>query len=273
MHFIRPFEAAFECKPQISQRPWPSYFHISEQTQAEIVHLEQDPFAEGISQDWSMSAEITSFASHVLIIESIELQVQAIHEKAVCRISHNPANTSEPITLSPSNIHSRTFNLDLQKLSLDDRLTTYFNLELTLTWRRDFPSSPSATVLLPAPELVIPFGEPRVLASIEPGTSKPSLVNLHYTIENPSMHVLSFSVSMDASEDFAFSGPKATAVQLIPLSRYSITYRLLPFVRGKWISPQIKVLDVHWNKLLKPIATGDLKNDRRGVLIWVDVGD
>ena len=84
------------------------------------------------------------------------------------------------------------------------------------------------------------------------------------------MHVLSFSISMEASEDFAFSGPKATAVQLVPLSRHVVRYKLLPLMKGKWISPQIKVLDVHWNKILKPVATGDMKSDRRGVLIWVD---
>ena len=270
MHFMRPFEANFDFKSQVSREPWPSYFRITDQVDISKTAPDEEPLAEGLSQRWSLTAGIASFASHPLVVKAAELQVQAIHEKAVCRISPNPAISHETFTLSPNDIHSRTFILDLQKVSLDDRLTTYFDLQLLLTWRRDTPTSPVTTTLLPIPELVIPFGEPRVLASAESDESNPHVINLDYILDNPSMHVLSFSISMEASEDFAFSGPKATAVQLVPLSRHVVRYKLLPLMKGKWISPQIKVLDVHWNKILKPVATGDMKSDRRGVLIWVD---
>ena len=270
MHFMRPFEAKFEFRPQVSQELWPNYFRMPDHSDISGVALDEETQAEGLSQKWSMAAAIASFATHALVVEAVELKVLAIHEKAVCQISHDPPTAPEPISLLPSDIHSRTFTLDLQKLSLDDRLTTYFNLQLLLTWRRDIPGSPSARTLLPAPELVIPFGEPRVLASAQLSKSEPYFINLDYTIENPSMYVLSFSVTMDASEEFAFSGPKATAVQLVPLSRHVVRYKLLPLVRGKWISPQVKVVDVHWNKILKAVGTGDMKSDRRGVLVWVD---
>ena len=272
MHYMQPFEANFDFRPQVSQEPWPSYFCIPDQTESLRENLDRETPAEGLTQTWSMNAGIASFASHPLIVEAIELQVQSIHDKAICRILSEPNDSVEPITLSPNDIHSRSFDLELRKISLDDRLTTYFDLKLLLTWRRDASSSQNATTVLPAPELVIPFGEPRVLASSPSSRSKP-FISLDYVIENPSMHVLSFNVSMDASEEFAFSGPKATAVQLVPLSCQTISYRLLPLARGLWISPQVKVLDVHWNKMLKPIATGDMKADRRGVLIWVDAED
>lgn len=270
LHFMRPFEANFQFRPGISDKPWPNYFEFPDASDDLSQSSNEQTSVEGLSQKSILTATIASFAPHPLIIEAVELQVVRIHEKAVCRISQDLPGASQPVKLSPNDMHSRTFDLDLQKLSLDDRLTTYFDLQLLLTWRRDIPSSPSTTTILPAPELVVPFGEPRVLASAEPCKDKTHLIDLRFTIENPSMHLLSFNVSMDASEEFAFSGPKATALQLIPLSRHTVRYRLLPLVRGKWISPQVKIVDVHWNKMLKPVATGEMKGDRRGILLWVD---
>lgn len=273
LHFMRPFEANFQFRPGISDEPWPNYFNFPDASDDLRISSNKEISAEGLTQKSILTAAIASFASHPLIIEAAELQVVNIHEKAVCRVSQDPYGASKPVKLSPNDIHSKTFELDLQKLSLDDRLTTYFDLQLLLTWRRDTPSSPATTTILPAPELVVPFGEPRVLASAESCKAKPHLINLDYIIENPSVHLLSFNVSMDASEEFAFSGPKATALQLVPLSRHTIRYRLLPLVKGKWVSPQVKIVDVHWNKMLKPVATGEMKSDKRGISFWVDTED
>jgi len=273
LHFMRPFEANFQFRPGISDEPWPNYFEFPDVSNDLSNSSNEQTAAEGLTQKSILTAAIASFAPHPLIIEAVELQVINIHEKAVCRISQNLPSAFQPFKLSPNDMHSRTFDLDNQKLSLDDRLTTYFDLQLLLTWRRDIPSSLSTTTILPAPELAILFGEPRVLASAEACKGQAHFIDLNYTIENPSMHLLSFNVSMDASEDFAFSGPKATAVQLIPISKHTVRYRLLPLVKGKWISPQVKIVDVHWNKMLKPVATGEMKSDKRGILLWVDAED
>lgn len=273
LHFLRPFEANFQFRPVISDEPWPNYFEFTGASDDPRKSSNEQTSAEGLTQKSILTASIASLAPNPLIIAAVELQVVNIHEKAVCRISPDLSGASQPVKQFPNDMLSRTFNLDLQKLSLDDRLTTYFDFQLHLTWRRDIPSSPLTTTILPAPEIVVPFGEPRVLASAKPCKGKAHLIDLNYTIENPSMQLLSFNVSMDASEEFAFSGPKTTAVQLIPLSRHTIRYRLLPLVKGKWISPQVKIVDVHWNKMLKPVATGEMKSDRRGILLWVDAED
>ena len=47
-------------------------------------------------------------------------------------------------------------------------------------------------------------------------------------IENASNHFLTFGVSMDTSEEFAFSGPKLSAVPVLPVSRREVEYRILP---------------------------------------------
>ena len=75
---------------------------------------------------------------------------------------------------------------------------------------------------------------------------------------------------MDTSEEFAFSGPKNVSVQLVPLSRYSHRYTLLPFVKGVWISPHFRVYDTYFQKTLKVNATEGMRSDKKGVSIWVD---
>ena len=265
MHFMRPFEANFDFRPQIQPQAWPSYFQMHDP--------DEDSTPTGLIQNWAMTASIASFASSSLLIEAVSLQLIAIHENATCHITPKDP-PSEPITLLPSDMHERHFALELQKPTLDDRRTTYADLQLHITWCRDnnpISQSPSNSIVLPIPEFVVPFGEPRVLASAHTNRAQePHIIELEYTIENPSMHVLTFSVGMDASEEFAFSGPKATAVQLVPLSRHTVRYTILPLRKAKWIAPVAKIVDVHWNKMLKPIATAGLRSDRRGVLVWVD---
>ena len=83
------------------------------------------------------------------------------------------------------------------------------------------------------------------------------------------MHFLTFELNMEASEEFGFSGPKLRTLNLLPMSRQSARYNLLPLVRGAWITPNLKVLDRYFNKTLKVQATEGLRVDKKGVSIWV----
>lgn len=270
MLLLRPFEANFEFVPQLQENPWPSYFHLGEDSILPHHTDTGDVKATGLSQRWAVKAAIASFASTGLVLEAVDLQLAAPAEQALCTVSPNVGHQSATGTLSPHQIQERHFVMDLQKVSLDDCSTTYFDLQLQIAWHRNAAGASSAITYLHLPELVIPFGEPRVLASKKLKRRESRTLEVNYMIENPSMQVLSFSVTMDASEDFAFSGPKATSVQLIPQSRHVISYDLLPLVRSKWIDLRVKIIDVHWNKMLKVNATGDIKSNKRGISIWID---
>lgn len=78
---------------------------------------------------------------------------------------------------------------------------------------------------------------------------------------------------MEASEQFAFSGPKTTVVQLVPLSRHTVRYNILAAKRGLWIQPQLVVVDTYFNKTLRVLPTGDMRADKKGILVWVDAED
>jgi len=95
------------------------------------------------------------------------------------------------------------------------------------------------------------------------------LIHMDYTLENPTMHFLTFELSMEASEEFGFSGPKLRTLQLLPMSRQTARYNLLPLVTGVWMTPQLRVVDRYFNKTLKVQATDGVWNDKKGVSVWV----
>ena len=74
---------------------------------------------------------------------------------------------------------------------------------------------------------------------------------------------------MHPSEHFAFSGVKQGTVQLLPLSRRTITLHLLPSVSGEWIRPAFVVRDRYFQKILRVIATEGMRSDKDGLLVWV----
>jgi hypothetical protein len=96
------------------------------------------------------------------------------------------------------------------------------------------------------------------------------MIHFDVTIENPSNHFLTFGITMEPSEKFAFSGVKQSTLQLVPLSRKSLTFRLLPSLRGEWIGPLHCVIrDRYFQKVLKIAPTEGMRLDKEGILIWV----
>ena len=158
-------------------------------------------------------------------------------------------------------------------MDLEDRRPTYVDLQLNIKWRLEGLREPSIATKLPMPELVVQFGEPRVLALLNKEASMQDILHLDFIIENPSIYSLNFSVTMDTSDEFAFSGGKSSMLHLTPLSRQSIQYKLLPLVKGTWISPQLRVYDVQFHKTLRVLGTEGVRNDRKGIGVWVDVDE
>ena len=271
--FIGPFETNYVFTPRVHAEPWPSYFSILDEKD-DLGTSRANPRPNGLKQQWSLSARIASFAIEPLIIESITPEIVDVRQGAICKLVATD-DLDQNTMLEPNATLHRNFLFELQKLALEDRRTSLAHLQLRVAWRRNLSSSPATMTSLNALPLTVPFGEPRVLASALPATSSNSLslVHVSYMLENPSMHLLTFSLSMEASEDFAFSGPKATTVQLVPLSRHKVNYTLMPARRGIWIWPVMNVVDVGFGKTLKVGAGEGCRGDVKGVGIWVSTRD
>lgn len=265
MAFVSPFEANYDFWPCVHAEPWPSYFHVNdEQDNANDVQP-----AQGLIQTWSLTAKIASFAAEPLIIEDVSLPIIEAQNGTTCTVSPRAPPPTQSATIAPTDTHEHKFQLTAQKSTLDDQRASPVHTHLHIRWRRAHPASPSTLTSLAVPPLLVPFGEPRVLATAQRSASTPGLVFLDYTLENPSMHVLSFRLTMEASEDFAFSGAKFVTLQLVPCSRRTVRYRLLPAVREGWVRPRLSVVDVYFDQTLKVVATEGVGVDRKGILVWV----
>ncbi|EZF34663.1 hypothetical protein H101_01794 [Trichophyton interdigitale H6] len=278
--FIQPFEANYSFLPQLHLSPWPDFFNIDE---SEVSNTQQR---------WLLNSTLMSFAREALVIEDVKLRVVAIEVGKVCSITTASDSSKEPGNryIRPEEPQSTDFIVVIERLVMEDRLQTGVSFELEIKWRRDEQqdvleaeatspeiSLPTESVVtsLAVPRFSIPMSEPRVLASLGPETSHgndgvPGLIQLNYTLENPSMHFLTFNLTMETSDQFAFSGPKSMTLRLVPLSRHTLQYSLLATRRGVWIQPQLVIVDTYFNKTLRILPTESIKSDAKGILIWVD---
>jgi hypothetical protein len=95
------------------------------------------------------------------------------------------------------------------------------------------------------------------------------------------MHYLTFAITMDANEDFGFSGPKHKALSLAPFSRHEISYNLLVHgsresdAQGRWIWPVLQVVDLFYQKSLRVLAAGPgvRVDPQRGIGVWVPTAE
>lgn len=278
LSIIRPFEANYEFLPRLQPQPWPDFFHVDDEL------LGDGPMSEprGLQQRWCLSAKIVSFALEPLVIDKVSVVSLGVAGGAACNIGSEMLSSPETSEISPEELRESHFILDVQKFILGDRRPTAVDMALEIQWRRRDPEghrSPDeagnapTTTTLGVSRFVVPAGEPRVLASSTASDTLSGLVHIDYTLENPSTHFLTFNLTMEASEQFAFSGSKTTVVQLVPLSRHTVRYNLLAAKRGLWIQPQLIVVDTYFNKMLRVLPTEDMRTDKKGILVWVDADD
>jgi hypothetical protein len=178
------------------------------------------------------------------------------------------------LKVPPKSLEEAQFEVFTQKISLDDRGTATLDVSLAIKWRREREGTAVNTTILGVPRLLVASTEPRVLAAVSYSTKIPSMIHFDVTIENPSNHFLTFGITMEPSEKFAFSGVKQSTLQLVPLSRKTMRFRLLPSVKGEWIGPVHCVIrDRYFQKVLKIAPTEGMRVDKEGILLWVPPED
>lgn len=260
--FLMPFDAKFTFAPRLHPDPWPSYFNAP------------TPHDEGIPQLWSLGAQLLSLVDENLTIEKTELLVNAVQGDATCQLLPAATSTEEQRNLPANDTLKTSFPLKTTKTSLDDRRPSALDLSLTITWSHTHTTT-SSTTTIPIPRLTIPTSEPRVLCtSTTPSPSNPSEIQVSYHLENPSTHFLTFALTMEASEHYAFSGPKYRTLSLAPLSRHWVDYRLLMHAgeEGTWRNVILQVLDSYYQKNLRVHPGGEgvrIDPASREVQVWV----
>ncbi|KAJ2904695.1 hypothetical protein MKZ38_007437 [Zalerion maritima] len=266
---INPFEANYELLPRLHPDPWPSLFDPSS-----LANTADEGRAApcGLAQKWLLATRYASFATEELQLLDLDISILKTHGSVQCNISKYDNIPEGGKTVSPRTMETADFDVESRRMSLDDP-PGQSSMEITflLKWRR-VDSSPDTVNItsLPAPRLFVSGSEPRVVATAEYKPVDPdSVMFLNVVIENPSHHFLTFSVTMDPSDRFAFSGPKTCSLNLLPSSRRVVRYRVLPFVRGAWIRLGLTVKDKYFQKVLRILPTEGMNVDKEGVLVWV----
>ena len=268
--FTEPFAPKYEYLPEIQPDQWPSSFSAPE----------DDTLPSGITQRWVLKTNLKPTHAYDLTIEDVALLASNARQDIATSMKTLPS--PDFAENSVDNQNERRFEIDVQKIEWDDRRNSNLDLEMQIRWRRKEhqhqqlqEAISTSTTIVAVPRLSLSFGEPRVLvAQHKPTTTSEAtsdpMVHLVYMLENPSVHLLTFDLTMEADEGFAFSGPKATNTQLVPMSRHTVLYSILPFRRGVWIKPNLKIVDVNFNQTLKVLATGQIRQDNKkgGVLVW-----
>ncbi|GAB0134562.1 hypothetical protein EsDP_00002927 [Epichloe bromicola] len=288
LDIVGPFEANYDLVPKLHSEPWPSLFDCDGVPSAADDDGGAAAAPQGLAQKWCLMCRYASFASEDLVVMGTEMQVVSCIGAARWNVLTRPeeekpavaAAAADGITVPPKTMHESQFDLVVQKMSLDDRHPVTLDLAFIIKWRRKSASEADNgddndnsvnTTAMPVGQYLVLGSEPRVIATaMHSSPSAPArLLQIDMTIENPSNHFLTFGLTMDPSDTFGFSGPKQTTVHLLPMSRRSVRYRLLPFVRGDYVRPGITVRDKYFQKVLRIIPTEAMKIDKDGLLVWV----
>lgn len=271
LNIVGPFEANYDLVPRLHPEPWPSLFDYEGLYKA--AEGETATAAKGFAQQWGLMCHYASFALEDLVVLEVDMQVVSCVGGARCTVIQRPEVTADGVTVSPKTMHEAQFDIVAQKFSLDDRHPVTLDLAFIVKWkRRTAPTDSQANLTtMPVGQYLVLGTEPRVLATAlySNPTASTNLLHLDVTIENPSNHFLTFGISMEPSDAFGFSGAKQTTINLLPMSRRTTRYRLLPFVQGDYIRPGLVVRDKYFQKVLRIIPTDGMKIDKDGLLIWV----
>ncbi|KAA8895445.1 Gryzun, putative trafficking through golgi-domain-containing protein [Sphaerosporella brunnea] len=257
MPITAPFHITYDFSPRVHHGPWSDYFTIPSDASK----------PQGIVQRWCLTANVQGLTIDDITIEGWDLSLQAVAGAAECKIS---TQARKAITLSQNQTANIPFLLDIHKHTLEDRSPSNIDTTLQLRWCRQSTSqNTTTTTAAPVPRLFVPLREPRVLAEAKPSATIPGVIDLAYTVENPTNYFLTFALLMETNDAFAFSGQKQGSLQLLPVSRERIEYRIVPYQRNTWVRPQLRVVDRYFNKTLKTAPGLGCRGEKVGVGVWV----
>lgn len=265
---IRPFEASTIFQPRYHEEDWPDFFGGPDASDLNRAH--------GLKQRYIAKADVGCFAQETLLIRSMELRPRRIVGGAVCTAStgrllsasstNGVIDSTIGVQIPPEKTSHFAFDVELQKIVLGDRSPVALDCVIDINWSR-VGSDAINTSTLPLAKFLAPMSEPRVLLQASEQSNSLGTYLLTYTIENPSVHFLTFNITMLGGEDIAFSGPKVRAVSLVPISRYHLQYRIYTQKKRDWVKVQLDVLDAVFQQHLRiQPATENVRVDKQGVI-------
>ncbi|TQS35849.1 hypothetical protein Golomagni_03718 [Golovinomyces magnicellulatus] len=271
LQIINPFEAVYDFSPRIHPDPWPNLFNYEQESDDEE---DQESRPQSIPQRWCLTARFSTTLNSHIFIEDIKTETISVNGEIryqIFKVTEIPKNG---LKLSPGVPEQVKFEVTAQNPLFNNRATASLDKSLVISWRRNADNSPINHTRLSIPRMYVSSSEPRVIGEITYDYSSPFSVHLNFMIENLSQHFLSFGLSMESGENFVFSGIKQSVIQLLPLSRKLVKFRILPHIRNMWLGPiKFVVRDRYYQKMLRVMTTEMMRNDKEGIMIWIPRDD
>lgn len=263
---VNPFEVTYDLSPRVHPEPWPSLFAHGENIGEDVHELQ----AQGIAQRWCLTASCKLIEINDVSIEDVRLEALPTADGIQCLITKWTDIPNIDVGTLSNTVGEYKFDINTRSFSLDKQLTLVLDSFLIISWRRRTDNSTINHTKLHNPRLLASACEPRAIAKVSYCDGTPYFVHFDIMIENPSFHLLSFALKMESGENFAFSGPKKSILQLLPLSRKNVRFKILPRVRDEWIGPiHCLIRDRYFHKVLKIMPTEGMKLDKDRIMIWI----
>ncbi|QIX01556.1 hypothetical protein AMS68_007073 [Peltaster fructicola] len=246
------FEPKWTFGPLLHADIWPTYFDPDKQESLE--------HPAGIPQRWKAAFSAKSLASNPIIVHRVAMHLKKESQDTAVNIRPSAEHPREDLV--PDKLLTRGFELTTTKVSADDRRPFQFEPTCQVDWSHEHDET-IHTSQMSVPRLTMPSSEPRVLCTVDQPKGLSTPAEVQYYLENLSTHFLTFALTMQASEDFAFMGAKYRTLSLAPLSRLCVPYKIVPHVvaeakaEGCWVWPNLQVVDSYYQKTLRIQPAGD----------------
>ncbi|ODQ67035.1 hypothetical protein NADFUDRAFT_49483 [Nadsonia fulvescens var. elongata DSM 6958] len=316
---VKPFEVSLLVEPRANKKSWPSTFISTQDTNHchTPLILRRWMLEARISFVGSSDIKIIEETLHLDEIEDARCWFVDMDNESREAISsdQNRVKTMTEIAnnallRNDGKYRSKEYLFDTSRAKNTDSRSVPIEARYSVRWCRKAPENKADSIInefaAPILRLNLPLIEPRVICfsdnDLRTGSdfAKLSIQNqengqnqnihnllgsvkpLTYYIENPTHHILTFSVTMIPSEYFAFQGPQQTSIRLLPFTRFELkydVYLLLDPVERKngpqldrkstWYRlPHLRVYDTFYQKTLSLLsADRTLRSDKKNLFL------
>lgn len=335
LDIVRPFAIYYDLLARVHPTAWPSFFNPDIEGNLALFPR--------IHKRWELKNSLlclledsADFKTSVEVLKT-EINLTAGAD-AHCEVVEGLGCKNK--TMKHNDSQKFSYILDSCRKSEDAEVRIVeAEASISIFWRRnnvDGSEGPTNVYKVPALKITLPLIEPRVIVTMRRATSiiekKKKLLllkakdgnasatngaddydddrlsrrafKIRYYIENATAHMLTYSVTMGSSENFAYTGPKQLTVRMLPFSRRGVEYVMYPLGRGAGLTssvrsgtqtpdpqpkqqqpsssttaavaandgyvplPQLRVYDVNYKRILTPLpASTEFKVEKNRLLI------
>ncbi|VVT54351.1 uncharacterized protein SAPINGB_P004032 [Magnusiomyces paraingens] len=310
LNVVRPFSIYSEFSPRVHPDVWPNLFNPDVEGNLFLfpqIHKRWELKSSIICQlgnESKVKACAEVLRSEIKLSTSAEAGLDVIKSSG-CGGSSSSYN-SQPLVLHHDESHKISYIIDSYRKSQETEIRAIeAQAFISIFWRRkifkdgqeEVEDGPVNEYKAPFLKLTMPLIEPRVIVTMRQARAilahnrkhnkeaqsddsgdimMRRTLKLRYYIENSTAHMLTYSVMMGSSENFAYTGPKQLTVRMLPFSRRGIEYIMHPLGRGASITsgsaqnkgaektltadgylelPQLRVYDVNYKRFV-PMTPG-----------------